>query len=176
MDRGDMGIFDHYDKIIDILGGRGLLLAAHDKNGKSNAMTIGWAALGKLWSMPVWMVMVRPSRYTYECIEHSRSFSVNVPGPELKTACAVCGGKSGRTDDKLALAKLTAVPGAASGAPVIEQCPIIYECKVVHWNDVVSDNLVPDLRQGAYPKGDFHRLYFGMVLSAQAANGAELLL
>ncbi len=176
MIRVPMATGDHFDAVLKALTGRGLLLAAYGKSGRANAMTIGWGTLGSIWSMPLWIVLVRPSRYTYECIEHSMCFSVNVPGADLQKACLTLGSKSGRAADKLAACGLTVVPGEATMAPTIEQCPIVYECKVVHWNDVVPANLAPDIHKGAYPSGDFHRLYFGMVLSARAAEDADALL
>ena len=43
---------------------------------------------------------------------------------------------------------------------------INYECRAVHKNDVIPDNLVDDIRHGAYRQGDFHRIYFGEILVA----------
>ena len=54
----------HYDLVMNALTSRGLLLGAYDPAGKANLMTIGWGTLGTIWSMPVWTVLVRPSRYT----------------------------------------------------------------------------------------------------------------
>ena len=70
---------DHYAAVMRAMTGNGLLLGSYDSVGKANIMTIGWGAVGSVWGLPMWVVLVRPSRYTYHCIEHSKSFTVNVP-------------------------------------------------------------------------------------------------
>lgn len=155
---------------------RGLLLGAYDKTGRANAMTIGWGSIGSIWGLPMWIVLVRPSRYTYECIEHSRAFTVCAPGEDLAQACGVCGTKSGRQGDKLAECGLTVGRAAHVAAPVIEQCPMIYECQVVHYNDVVPSALAPEIQHGAYRNGDYHRVYYGKIIAAEATADAARLL
>ena len=176
MKRKKMDFTQHYDQVVNALMARGLLLSAYDASGRANAMTIGWGAVGNIWSMPVWVVLVRPSRYTYECIEQAGCFAVNVPGPELQPAIDICGTKSGRDGDKLAEAGLTTEKGTNVSAPIIAECPIVYECQVVHRNDVQPDALVRELQEGPYANGDYHRVYFGKILAASAAaNASELL-
>lgn len=166
MDRSAMAIFDNYAAVVKRLGSDGLLLGSYDVAGKANFMTIGWGTLGIVWGLPMWIVLVRPSRYTYECIEHSGCFTVNVPTPAMAEACAICGSRSGRDGDKCELAGVTIDRGSHVAAPIAEQCPIVYECTVVHYNDVAPDTLTTEIIAGAYPAGDFHRVYYGKVLAA----------
>jgi len=176
MPKIDIAFTEHYDAVMNSLTSHGLLLGSYDAAGKPNAMTIGWASLGSIWGIPVWIVLVRPSRHTYSCIEHTGCFSVNVPTEVLSEACAICGSRSGRDTDKLSEAKLTAQKGSTVLAPVIEKCPIVYECQVVHSNDVQPAKLADEIMAGVYVDGDFHRVYFGKILAARAeANAAELL-
>jgi len=176
MEREKMAFSEHFDLVMDALRTRGLLLGSYDAAGKPNAMAIGWGSLGNVWSMPLWIVLVRPSRYTYQCIEHSGCFSVNVPGAKLESAVNLCGTKSGRDGDKFAEAGLTAEKGRAALAPTIAECPIVYECQVVHRNDVQPGELVRELQEGPYANGDYHRVYFGKIVAAAAApNPAKLL-
>jgi flavin reductase (DIM6/NTAB) family NADH-FMN oxidoreductase RutF len=176
MDRKKMDFTDHYDKVVKTMAGRGLLLGSYDSRGKSNLMTIGWGSLGHIWGIPVWIVLVRPSRYTYRCIEHTGCFTVNVPGEDLSYAAAVCGSKSGRNVDKFAECKLTHKKAANVLAPIVDECPIVYECQVVHRNDVIPERLADEILSGAYVDGDFHRVFFGKILAASAApNAGELL-
>ncbi len=176
MERADIGSTEYFKEVIAAMNARGLLLGTYDAKGAPNAMTIGWGALGSIWSMPVWIVLVRPSRYTYECIEHSGCFTVNVPTAELEKACAICGTRSGRDGDKLADAGLTVERGSAVAAPVLVECPIVYECAVVHSNDVLPGRLIKDLADGPYAAGDYHRVYFGRIERAAAASDAAELL
>ena len=168
---------DHYAAVMEAMNSRGLLLGSYDAAGKPNLMTIGWGAVGTLWGMPVWIVLVRPSRYTYQCIEHSGGFTVNVPTAAMGMACATCGSTSGRTRDKFAECNLTPERAQTVLAPAVAQCAIVYECQVVHRNDVLPERLDGEIISGAYTAGDFHRVYYGKILAVRAEpNAAELLL
>ncbi len=145
----------------------GLLLASTRSDGKSNVMTIGWATIGVLWGLPVLVTLVRPSRYTYQFIEDSQVFTVNVPAPEMKKYVALCGSKSGRDVDKLA--QVATSTGQTVNCVTIDDCPLVYECRVAHWNDIQPDALLPDVHRRAYPNGDFHRLYYGQIMGTFAA-------
>ncbi len=153
----------HFDKMMAVLRSRGLLLGSYDANNRANAMTIGWGALGNSWGMPVWTVLVRPSRYTFECIERTGAFSVLVPPRDLARACGLCGSKSGREMDKLSELGLRARPGDEVKAPLIDACPIQYECTVVQAHDMDPGRLNPEIADSAYANGDFHRVYWGRI-------------
>lgn len=158
----------HFDLVMQAMTSRGLLLGSYDAAGKPNVMTIGWGTIGSIWGIPIWTVLVRPSRYTYKCIEHSGCFTVCVPGDDLSLACAVCGSRSGRDVDKFVEADLVHEKGAAVLAPVVGQCPLVYECQVVHSADVLPEKLAGEILSGAYMNGDYHRVYFGKILAARA--------
>jgi flavin reductase (DIM6/NTAB) family NADH-FMN oxidoreductase RutF len=146
----------------------GLLLASLDASAKPNAMAIGWGTIGAIWGKPMFIVLVRPSRYTYECIEATGDFTVNVGARELKEIVAYCGTVSGRDVDKFEEKSLTAVKGTKVKSPIIEECIINYECKVVHKNDVIPERLTDEITMSAYPGGDFHRVYFGEIVATFA--------
>jgi len=167
---------EYYEAVIRSLTSRGLLLGSYDASGKPNVMTIGWGSLGSIWGVPIWTVLVRPSRYTYTCIEHTGCFSVNVPRGDMYDEVALCGSKSGRDVDKFAAAGLTCEKGSAVLAPVIAECPIVYECQVVHSNDVLPAKLADEILSGAYIDADYHRVYFGKILSVVADVDAVKLL
>jgi len=158
----------HYEAVMRTLTGQGLLLGSAGAAGKPNLMTIGWGTLGSLWSKPTWIVLVRPSRHTHACIEHGKAFTVNVPPPSLAPACQTCGTMSGRDVDKFARCKLTAVPGVTVPVPTVAECPLVYECRVVHSLDVLPERLDPKVQSRAYRSGDYHRVYFGEILAARA--------
>ena len=98
----EAGNFDYLNETLDVLGKPGLLLVSTDADGKPNAMTIGWGTVGIIWGKPIFVVLVRPSRYTYGLMEQTEDFTVNVPSAELREAVAFCGSKSGRDYDKFA--------------------------------------------------------------------------
>ena len=151
---------------LDKLAHGGVLLATIRGDGRSNAMTIGWGTVGVIWGLPVWVVLVRPSRYTYSLIEASGIFTVNVPSPEMKDLVTLCGTQSGRDVDKLAQVETSM--GREVACVTIEASPLVYECKVVHHNDVLPEALLPDITSRAYARGDFHRMYYGQIMGTFA--------
>ncbi|GAH31050.1 unnamed protein product [marine sediment metagenome] len=150
----------------------GLLLVSGDME-KSNVMTIGWGTSGIIWGKPVFIVLVRPSRYTYGFIEKIGQFTVNVPFPEMEEIVSFCGTVSGRNHDKFREKNLTAVPGRKVKCPTIRECSISYECRIVHKNDVIPAELFPDIPPEYYPQGDYHRVYFGEILAAYKGKGVQ---
>ena len=168
----DMDFTEHYGSVVEVLTSRGLLLGSYDAKGKPNLMTIGWGTLGSIWSKPIWIVLVRPSRYTYECIEHSGGFTVNVPPKSMAGVCETCGTRSGRSTDKFAACGLTAEKAITVNAPTVAECPIVYECEVVHTSDVLEPRLSREIIASAYKGGDFHSVYWGEILAARIARDA----
>jgi len=84
-----------------------------------NLMTIGWASIGFLWGRPMFSVMVRDSRYTYEILEKSSEFTVSVPMCNMEKQLEICGTKSGKTTDKFKECALEIFPGKKVHTPVI---------------------------------------------------------
>jgi flavin reductase (DIM6/NTAB) family NADH-FMN oxidoreductase RutF len=166
----------HYDSLLketlEPMTNFGLLLVAQGRQGKPNAMAIGWGVIGSIWSQPIFTVLVRPSRYTYELLEEDADFTVNVMPPKMKSAVDLCGSASGRTHDKFAEAKLTAMPALHVKAPIIAESIIAYECRTMMTTDVPPDRLDRKIRDTAYSNGDFHRLFFGKILCVRAEHKA----
>lgn len=107
-----------------------VLVTSVDKTGKPDVATLAW--VGNLSSEPpVIGIGLRASRYTYENIKHSGEFAVNVPGKDIAAQVDMCGLISGRDVDKFKLAKLTPVPGSKLKTPVIKECPVNIECRLL---------------------------------------------
>jgi flavin reductase (DIM6/NTAB) family NADH-FMN oxidoreductase RutF len=143
----------------------GLLLVGAKKDGKPNVMAIGWGFIGVLWGKPVFVVAVRPSRFTYEFIEDTGEFTVNVPNAGMEEVISHCGEVSGRKRDKFRECKLTVVKAKKVKAPVIKQCKVHYECRVLHKLKVKRDLIPANVKKSFYPRGDYQTLYFGQILT-----------
>jgi flavin reductase (DIM6/NTAB) family NADH-FMN oxidoreductase RutF len=143
----------------------GCLLVGAKKDGTCNVMAIGWGFVGVFWGMPVFLVAVRHSRFTHEFIEDSEEFTVNVPGEGLDKTVSHCGEVSGKEHDKFKESELSLMRGKKVNVPVIKECKIHYECKVVHKLEVKPD-MVPTAVKGLfYAEDDYHTLYFGEILA-----------
>ena len=159
--RQKVGVFDCFQETMDKIGSGGALLVAGEKG---NPMTIGWGTAGIIWGKPIFIVLVRPSRYTFGLMEQLDEFTVNVPTGDLKKQVAYCGSKSGRDVDKVAECGFTMEKSTDIAVPYIEQCPIHYECRTVHKSNVINATLDPDIVSSSYPAGDFHSVYYGEIL------------
>jgi flavin reductase (DIM6/NTAB) family NADH-FMN oxidoreductase RutF len=149
----------------------GILIASLDARGNLNPMTIGWGLFGLIWGRPMFQVLVRPSRYTYGCLEHTGDYTVNVLPEGLSDVAAVCGIESGRDLDKMAQCELTPLPSKRIASPGITQATIVFECMVVHYNDVQQSTFPEEIITDYYPEGDFHRVYFGQIMAVSVARG-----
>ena len=163
---------DYFAQTIQRMREDGLLLVTLGKDGKPNVMTIGWGTMGSIWSRPVFIVLVRPSRHTYSRLEQVSDFTVNVPPRELAAAVSHCGTVSGRDHDKFQEMHLTPIPSREVRPPIIQECVVHYECRTLHRNDLAPDTLVQAVREEFYAAGDFHRIYFGEIVAASADEDA----
>ena len=162
--------FQETERLKAALSSSGVFLVAVDGAGKPNPMTIGWAQVGIVWSLPVMTVLVRESRYTHGCISTSDTFTVSVPkAGELRDALTLCGTKSGRDMDKAAEAGLTWTPGHAVDTPVIAGCGLYYECEII----ARTQQSLASFGEGAglvlkkyYADGDYHLVVMGQILEA----------
>ena len=173
MARTEVAYTDYLPETLKVAVNRGLLLVAMDRDGKPNAMAIGWVTFGVMWGKPVCMVMVRPSRYTYRLMARSQDFTVNVPPRDLEETVSFCGSVSGRDHDKFKERGLTAAPAKKVQTPVIDQCVIHYECKLLYVHDLERSVLDSQVDSGCYPQGDYHRVYFGEIVSVYATEDAR---
>jgi flavin reductase (DIM6/NTAB) family NADH-FMN oxidoreductase RutF len=153
-------------EIFQVFGTQNALLTAGDKGG-CNTMTIGWCQLGRLWSLPVCTVFVRPERYTYQFMENHDYFTVSVLPASEKQTMAFCGSKSGRDVDKIKECGLTVRYGAVD-APFFDEAEWVLVCKKLYVQDL-NESCVLDKEKilpqyGA--KGGWHRAYTGQVIEA----------
>jgi flavin reductase (DIM6/NTAB) family NADH-FMN oxidoreductase RutF len=158
---------EHVKEIIKAFNEGCVLLVSHGKKAPPNVMAIGWGTIGIIWRKPIFIVLVRPSRHTYKLIEETGEFTVNMVPPQLKEVVQYCGTVSGRDQNKFKEKQLTAIPSKKVKVPIIKECILHFECRVVYKNDLIPSELEKSIIPALYPKGDFHRVYFGEILACQ---------
>lgn len=154
-----------------VLGKGGCILVSGNAE-KANGMTIGWGFIGMMWGRPMFIVLVRPSRHTFGFMEESGEFTVNVPRKGMEKTMAYFGTVSGRDDDKFKVKGLTLEKGKVVDAPVIKDCAINYECRIVYKEKLVPEKIPNKDLERWYPDGDYHTIYFGEILAATADEDA----
>ncbi len=143
----------------------GLLLTTAGREGTKNVMAMGWGLMGVLWSEPVFMVCVRPSRHTFKLIEETNEFTVNVPSDSMDETVAYCGKVSGRDYDKFKERNLSTEKGRNVVSPIISECKVHFECKVIGKTKVVPKLLSAEVKEKHYPKRNYHTIYYGRIVS-----------
>ena len=166
----EVNVWDYAGHIMQDIG-KGILLTTK-ADGKVNTMTIGWGFIGVQWAKPVFVALVRESRYTKELLDKNGEFTVNVPLGEIdKNILAVCGTKSGRDMDKIRELGLTLEEGQTVSVPAIRELPLTLECKVIYKQDQDPAAIDPEVDARFYTKGtrnegDYHTAYYGEITAA----------
>ena len=154
-------LLDLYRGLAD---GRVLLMGAEGE--KANPMTVAWGHLGLVWGLPSFVAWVRPSRHTYGFIERAGHFSVNVLPPEAQRIAAFCGSQSGRDVDKIKELDLHLETPEGAAQPLLAEAVCGLVCQVVHFSDVIPENLDAACQKSFYSGGDYHRQFVGRILGA----------
>ena len=131
-----------------------------------NQMTISWGSLGTLWNLPIAMVVVRFSRYTFKFMEEYDTFSLNAFPKKCQKALNYQGSQSGREIDKIHPQGLTPIASKLIKAPSFKEANLILECKKIYWDDMNPAHFLDARIHERYPTRDYHRIYLGEVVSA----------
>ncbi len=106
-----------------------VMVTTADKEGRDNIITLAWA--GTICSAPVMVsISVRKERFSHHMLLETGEFVINLVTEELTRACDLCGVKSGRDEDKFALAGLGREKSKKVAPPLIAESPLGLECKV----------------------------------------------
>ena len=117
-----------------------VMVSVTDKEGKSNIITVAWAGT-VCTNPPMVSISVRPSRYSYQILEETGEFVINLTNESLVKACDYCGVVSGRDVDKFAKTRLTPIPMEHVHAMGIEESPVNMECKITEKRELGSHTM-----------------------------------
>lgn len=130
-----------------------VLVTCVGADGRPNIITAA-AVTAASHTPPMFVVAIREDRYSHDLIKETGEFVLNLPSVELLEATDLCGRLSGRDMDKFREAKLTPVPASKVRPPLIKECPVNIECRVV-----------------ASIKPGTHTLYVGEALAVHMEGG-----
>jgi uncharacterized protein (DUF952 family)/flavin reductase (DIM6/NTAB) family NADH-FMN oxidoreductase RutF len=128
-----------------------------------NSMTISWGGLGTMWGLPVALVAVRFSRYTFQFMERNDTFTLNTFPEKYREVLNNIGSRSGRVIDKTQIKEITAIASKIVKAPSYLEADLVIECKKIYWNDINPAHFLDDRIIDKYLNRDFHRFYLGEV-------------
>ncbi len=130
----------------------------------TNAMTASWGGVGILWNRPVAFLFVRPQRHTFGLLEKEERFSLCFLPETHRDALRICGSKSGRDTDKLALAGLT--EKRENNTPFVGESRLVLFCRKCYAGDLEASGFTDETLLSNYRAGDFHRMYIAEIESA----------
>ena len=130
-----------------------------------NMMTVAWGSIGCMWSRPFAQIVVRPQRYTRKYIEQSDSFTLCAFPEKYRKDLQTLGTLSGRNGNKLSKTGLTLKASKRVAAPSYNEATIIFECRKIYYQDMDPRGFFDKTIQDNYAAKDYHRIYFGEILS-----------
>lgn len=96
----------------------------------SNIITVAWTGILNTHPPRV-SISVRPTRHSYHLIKESGEFVINLTPTSLIRECDYCGIFTGAKVDKFAKTGLHKAPASVVSCPLIEECPLALECRVI---------------------------------------------
>lgn len=144
----------------------GMLVCAGNKE-KSNAMTIGWGALGNLWGhgTSTVTVYVAEKRFTRQFMEDNEYFTIMTF--KDRDVLRYMGTKSGRDGDKAAALGLH-VAYTENGTPYYQEAECVIECKTMYSQEFDPKHFRDDVPRDFYNgfSAGFHAFYIGKIVKA----------
>lgn len=106
----------------------------------ANLITLAWTGI-VCSEPPLLSVSIRPERHSHGLIQRDRVFTVNLPSASMARQVDWCGIKSGRELDEFTATGLTPLVGPKTGAPLVAECPVGLECKLLEVRPLGSHDL-----------------------------------
>ena len=103
-------------------------LVGANVDGKPNFEAIAWANIVD-YNPYLLSISSEKSHHTNKGIRENKEFSVNIPSVDMVAVTDYCGTHSGETVDKSKI--FDVFYGELKNAPMISECPISVECKLV---------------------------------------------
>lgn len=136
-------------------------------NEEVNTMVLGWGHIGYIWGKKVFVAYIRTSRHTYKLLEVAKEFTISVPiENNLRNELKFCGENSGRDVNKFVACELSLVNGRQINSPIISDCELHYECKVIHKQIITENNLDEIIKNKFYEDNDYHIAYYGEIVDS----------
>ena len=107
------------------------LITSVDSEGKANIITLAEVYNLSVARPVIVGVSITRQRYSHKLISESSQYVVNLPTTRILEKVDRCGAISGRDVDKFSELGLTPIAASLVHPPLIAECPINLECKVI---------------------------------------------
>ena len=106
------------------------IVSVRDKDGRDNALVVGFAANVSI-DPPMVMIGIVPTRFSYHMIKENPCFVINLPGKDFQKEYDYLGSQSGQNGDKFAALGLKTEEASFVNAAILSDCLVNIECSVV---------------------------------------------
>jgi flavin reductase (DIM6/NTAB) family NADH-FMN oxidoreductase RutF len=117
------------------------LVTSVSRDGCPNIITLGEVFNVSIRDPVIVGVAIAKPRYSHELISATREFVVNLPTAGMVETVDRCGSVSGREVDKFTEFRLTPLPAQKVRPPLIAECPVNVECRVLGIQEVGDHDL-----------------------------------
>jgi len=107
------------------------VVGTYDKEWRANAMTVAWGGIC-CSQPPLVTISVRKATYTYGNLMERGAFTIHIPSEDQVAVADYFGTASGRNEDKLANAGISATKSEKVDAPILSEFPLVLECQLRH--------------------------------------------
>jgi len=114
-----------------ILYPRQVILVTSKSGKKSNIITLAWHTPVS-FEPPLVAILIGKTHFSHQLIEEGREFVISIPTEDMKEKALLVGSKSGKETDKFQEIGLTPLRSNKVKPPLIKECPINIECKLVN--------------------------------------------
>ena len=138
-------------------------VALAENSEKANPITIGWGALGTLWSRPICTVYIHKKRFSKKIFDEAKFFSVCfLPKEYDKISLGYFGTATGRNEDKIAKSGLTLLH--ESEVFYFGESELVIICKKVGQTDFNTEQVPEGHYRDWYKKEGPHTIYCGEII------------
>jgi flavin reductase (DIM6/NTAB) family NADH-FMN oxidoreductase RutF len=123
-------------KVYGLLEPGPVVLVSTAREGRANIMTMSWHMMLE-FEPPLVGCVISSRNYTFDIVKATKQCVINIPTLELSKKVVGCGNTSGRTVDKFKEFGLTPAAASCINAPLIDECYVNLECRVI------DDKMVP---------------------------------
>jgi flavin reductase (DIM6/NTAB) family NADH-FMN oxidoreductase RutF len=123
-------------KVYGLLEPGPVVLVSTAREGRANIMTMSWHTMLE-FEPPLVGCVISSRNFTFDIVKATKQCVINIPTVELSKKVVGCGNTSGRTVDKFKEFGLTPAVASSINAPLIDECYVNLECRVI------DDKMVP---------------------------------
>ena len=117
------------------------LITSVGADGNPNIITLGEVFNISIQEPVILGIAIRKERWSHTLISQTREYVVNLPTRAIAEQVWYCGSVSGRTVRKFEKSGLTPLPASVVRPPLIAECPVNIECRVIGVQEIGDHDL-----------------------------------